>query len=146
MELQPQIYEDSTIDSVYRRVKLTCKYRAPEPLSITFFKEGREVEPLKNWNESMLYHDGWHGEHVLHTVWDTRRRGEIFECHTGTKRGFTLGVLSTSIPESGSIPAAVSSIYLCPRVSAKPVMLYCVISFPLWSRMPQDYLDVDVSC
>lgn len=125
MELRPTIYDDGTLNSMLRRVMLTCKYRAPEPLAIKFFFEGREVKPTKNLKESKLYHDGWHGEHVLHTVWDTRRRGEIFECHTITERGFTLGVLSTSLPESGSIPAGVSSIFVRPRVSAKQVMLSC---------------------
>lgn len=103
MELQPTILDDGRPDSLYRRVALTCKYRAPEPLTITFYEEGHQIEPSKYYNESVLGEDGWRGEHVLNTVWDTRRQGQVFECHTITRNGFTHGVLSTTLPEPGSL-------------------------------------------
>lgn len=110
MELHPTILEDGRPDTLYRRVILTCKYRAPEPLTITFFEDGEEIEPPKFYNESVLGNDGWRGEHVLETVWDTRRQEQIFECHTITQKGFTLGVLSTSLPDPGS-PLCRPSLY-----------------------------------
>lgn len=102
MELHPTIHEAVDDDMNLRRVTFTCKYRAPEPLTIKFYHEGLEQQPPKYLNESRLEKDGWHGEHVWHTVWDTRYEGEIYECHTFTERGFTLGVLTTSLPEPGS--------------------------------------------
>lgn len=102
MELHPTIHDDGVNSTFHRRVTLTCKYRAPEPLTILFYHEGHEQWPPKYYNESRLHKDGWHGQHVWHTVWDTRRQGEIYECHTVTEKGFTLGVLTTSLPEPGS--------------------------------------------
>lgn len=102
MELHPTIHEAGD-DFFLRKVTFTCKYRAPEPLSIKFYHEGREQVPAMYFNQSRLHKDGWHGVHKWHTVWDTRRQGEIYECHTITENGFTLGVLTTSLPEPGSI-------------------------------------------
>lgn len=103
MELHPTIHDDGNPYSLFRKVTMNCKYRAPTPLTIKFYHKGQEVKPSKPFTESQLYSDGWHGEHTCSTVWDTRHTGEIFECHTVTERGFTLGVLSTSLPEPGSI-------------------------------------------
>lgn len=101
MELHPTIHEAGD-DALLRRVTLTCKYRAPEPLTIKFYHDGEEQAPAKYYNDSRLHKDGWHGVHKWHTVWDTRRQGDIYECHTITEKGFTLGVLTTSLPEPGS--------------------------------------------
>lgn len=101
MELHPTIYDRFPNSSVVS-VAFTCKYRAPEPLSIKFYFEGLEIKPEKHFSESKLYKDGWRGEHVWHTLWNTKRQGEIYECRTVTERGFTLGVLSTTLPEKGS--------------------------------------------
>lgn len=101
MELHPTIHEAGD-DALLRRVTLTCKYRAPEPLTIKFYHDGQEQAPAKYYNDSRLHKDGWHGVHKWHTVWDTRRQGDIYECHTITEKGFTLGVLTTSLPEPGS--------------------------------------------
>lgn len=101
MELHPTIHEAGD-DILLRRVTFTCKYRAPEPLTIKFYHEGREQHPSKNFRHSSLQKDGWHGEHVWHTIWDTSQQGETYECHTITEKGNTLGVLTTSLPEPGS--------------------------------------------
>ncbi|XP_037299981.1 basement membrane-specific heparan sulfate proteoglycan core protein isoform X7 [Manduca sexta] len=101
MELHPTIIDDSTKCTRCKSVTFTCKYRAPEPLIIKFYHEGHEQWPPKFINESTLHKDGWHGKHVWHTVWDTNNQGEIYECHTVTQNGFTLGILTTSLPEPG---------------------------------------------
>ncbi|KOB69320.1 Terribly reduced optic lobes [Operophtera brumata] len=98
MELHPSLSND--YDAVFNQVTLTCKYRAPEPLTIKFVVEGQGYSPVKLANESTLHSDGWHGEHVMHTVWDTRQEGKIYECHTITQRGSTLGVLFTDMRHS----------------------------------------------
>lgn len=98
MELHPTLRND--YNPVLRRISLTCKYRAPEPLTIKFVVEGQDYEPVKLANESTLHADGWHGEHVMHTLWDTREDGKIYECHTITQRGSTLGVLFTVMRHS----------------------------------------------
>lgn len=101
MELHPKIHDVG--DNYYsRRVTFTCKYRAPEPLTIQFFHEGREQHPAKSYYHARLHKDGWHSTHVWHTVWDTRSKGDTYECHTITEKGYTLGVLTTSLPEQGS--------------------------------------------
>lgn len=100
MELHPSIHE-SYPNSTVVEVTFTCKYKAPEPLTIKFYSMGREMEPAKYYNESQFSKDGWRGEHVWTTLWDTRQQGEVYECHTITERGFTLGVLSTTLPETG---------------------------------------------
>lgn len=102
MELHPSILDDRNPYSYYRRVILTCKYRAPEPLTIKFYRDGVEIHPPKYYNESVIGKDGWRGEHWLNTVWDVRRPEQKIECHTINQKGFTLGVLSTSLPEPGS--------------------------------------------
>lgn len=101
MELHPTIQEGAENDPWLRRVTFTCKYRGPEPLTIKFYHESKEQQPPKYFNESRLEKDGWHGEHIWHTVWDTRRLGEMYECHAITEKGFTIGVLTTSLPEPG---------------------------------------------
>lgn len=94
MELYPQIHDDGDTESLFKTVTWTCKYRAPEPLTMQFY-EGREVVSLqKYYNESTRHADGWHGERVWHTTWDTRQRDLIFQCHTVTTTGVTLGVLT----------------------------------------------------
>lgn len=98
MELHPSLRND--YDPMFKQVTLKCKYRAPEPLTIKFVTDGQGYWPVKFANESTLYSDGWHGEHVLHTVWDTRQDGKIYECHTITQRGSTLGVLFTDMRHS----------------------------------------------
>ncbi|XP_052752510.1 basement membrane-specific heparan sulfate proteoglycan core protein isoform X3 [Galleria mellonella] len=100
MELHPTIEEDVALDEAYKRITLTCKYIAPEPLTIQFFNEGVAVEPPKYYNESRLYKNGWRGEHSWQTIWDTSLE-EIYECHAITQKGVTLGVLTTSLPEPG---------------------------------------------
>lgn len=101
MELHPKILESGDAWSTERVVTFVCKYRAPEPLTIKFYFEGREMPPPKWYNESRLFEDSWRGEHSWSTVWDTRRQGEVYECRTITERGFTLGVLTTTLPEKG---------------------------------------------
>lgn len=96
MELHPEILPDF-YDPIRRRVVLTCKYRAPEPLTIKFVVSGIEQRPFKLANESILHKDGWHGQHVLNTIWDIRETGQVYECHTLTSRGSTLGVLTTDM-------------------------------------------------
>ncbi|XP_050360622.1 basement membrane-specific heparan sulfate proteoglycan core protein isoform X6 [Nymphalis io] len=103
MELHPTIHDDHSISTVVQ-VTFTCKYRAPEPLSIKFYFEGRAIQPGKSYTESKLYKDGWRGEHVWHTQWNTKKQGEVYECRTITANGFTLGVLSTTLPEKGGEP------------------------------------------
>ncbi|XP_022832802.1 basement membrane-specific heparan sulfate proteoglycan core protein-like isoform X3 [Spodoptera litura] len=100
MELHPTIHEAGD-DPYSRKVTFTCKYRAPEPLTIKFYHEGAEQDPPKYYYEARLHKDGWHSTHVWHTVWDTRRQGDTYECHTITEKGFTLGVLTTTLPEPG---------------------------------------------
>ncbi|XP_047041100.1 basement membrane-specific heparan sulfate proteoglycan core protein-like isoform X2 [Helicoverpa zea] len=100
MELHPTIHEVGE-DLLHRRVTLTCKYRAPERLTIKFYHEGREQYPAKNYYAATLHKDGWHSSHSWDTVWDIRRQGDIYECRTITERGYTLGVLTTSLPEPG---------------------------------------------
>lgn len=103
MELYPKIHDNGETESLFKTVTWACKYRAPEPLTIQFYFEGREVDtPPKNYNESTLHIDGWHGEHVWHTTWDTRQQDLIFECHTFTAAGVTLGVLISRFNHSMS--------------------------------------------
>lgn len=102
MELHPTIHDDYSNSTVVQ-VTFTCKYRAPEPLSIRFYFEGRPIQPEKSYLESRLYKDGWRGEHLWNTRWNTKRQGEVYECRTITANGFTLGVLSTTLPEKGSL-------------------------------------------
>lgn len=101
MELHPYVHEEYPHSSVVG-VTFTCKYRAPEPLTIKFYYAGREMAPAKEFTESRLYKDGWRGEHEWRTLWNTKRQGEVYECRTVTKSGFVLGVLSTTLPEKGS--------------------------------------------
>ncbi|XP_045784357.1 basement membrane-specific heparan sulfate proteoglycan core protein-like isoform X5 [Maniola jurtina] len=101
MELRPHIHEEYSNSSVVG-VTFTCKYRAPEPLTIKFYFAGREMVRAKQYTESKLYKDGWRGEHTWRTFWDTEHQGDIYECRTITKNGFILGVLSTTLPEKGS--------------------------------------------
>lgn len=103
MELHPTINEAGD-DPYSRKVTFTCNYRAPEPLTIKFYHEGVEQDTPKYYDEARLYKDGWHSTHVWHTVWDTRRQGDAYECHTITEKGFTLGVLTTTLPEPGRRP------------------------------------------
>lgn len=98
MELHPTLRDD--YDPEFKQVTLTCKYRAPEPLTMKFVVEGQDYGPVKHANESTLHSDGWHGEHVMQTLWDTREDGKIYECHTITQRGSTLGVLFTDMRKS----------------------------------------------
>uniref|UniRef100_A0A2A4JZY4 Hemolin n=1 Tax=Heliothis virescens TaxID=7102 RepID=A0A2A4JZY4_HELVI len=100
MELHPTIHEAGE-DLLYRRVTLTCKYRAPERLTIKFYHEGREQYPAKKYSAAKLHKDGWHSSHSWDTIWDIRRQGDTYECHTITEKGYTLGVLTTSLPEPG---------------------------------------------
>ncbi|XP_060809746.1 basement membrane-specific heparan sulfate proteoglycan core protein isoform X4 [Amyelois transitella] len=100
MELQPTLEEDPDDGPLFRKITLTCKYAAHEPLTIRFYSEGNEVGFPKWYNESVFDKDGWRGEHVWHTVWDTRT-DTVYECHTITKKGATMGVLTTSMPDSG---------------------------------------------
>lgn len=101
MELHPKI-QDFGSNYYSRRVTFTCKYRAPEPLTIQFYHEGKKQHPAKSYREATHHKDGWHMTHVWHTVWDTRRPGETYECHTVSEREITLGILTTSLPEPGS--------------------------------------------
>ncbi|CAK1588065.1 unnamed protein product [Parnassius mnemosyne] len=105
MELHPKIHDNGDSNSLLRKVTFTCKYRAPEPLTIKFYFEGREMAHPKYYNESRLFKDGWRGEHSWQTMWDTRHQGEIYECRTITERGFTLGVLTTTLPEKAGEPS-----------------------------------------
>ncbi|XP_069364956.1 basement membrane-specific heparan sulfate proteoglycan core protein isoform X5 [Maniola hyperantus] len=100
MELHPHIHEDYSNSSVVG-VTFTCKYRAPEPLTIKFYYAGQEIVGAKQYTESKLYKDGWRGEHTWRTFWNTKHREDIYECRTITKNGFVLGVLSTTLPEKG---------------------------------------------
>lgn len=96
MELYPKIHDDGDTESLFKTVTWTCKYKASEPLTILFYFEGREVDsPQKYYNESTRHIDGWHGERVWHTTWDTRQQDLIFQCYTVTTTGVTLGVLTS---------------------------------------------------
>lgn len=131
MELHPKIHDGDDYFSYSRRVTFTCKYRAPEPLTIKFYHEGQEQRPAKSYREARLHKDGWHSTHVWHTQWDTRRQGETYECHTITEKGYTLGVLTTSLPEPGSrsqpkvLRASSSSVRTC-HASNVRLNLLCV--------------------
>lgn len=95
MELYPKIHDDGDTESLFKTVTWTCKYKAPEPLAIQFHSEGREVDSAqKYYNESTRHIDGWHGERVWHTTWDTRQDLTV-QCHTVTSTGVTLGVLNS---------------------------------------------------
>ncbi|CAG9782356.1 unnamed protein product [Diatraea saccharalis] len=122
MELHPTLL-DVGDESVYRRVIITCKYRAPEPLTIIFFEEGREVGVPKYYNESRQEKDGWHGEHELSALWDTRHK-PVFECHTLTRQGYTLGLLSTSLPEPGGESSKVTNATTRPPPPQPTVVVY----------------------
>ncbi|XP_072931305.1 basement membrane-specific heparan sulfate proteoglycan core protein [Epargyreus clarus] len=102
MELHPTIHEPIYPNSTVVRVTFKCKYRAPEPLTIRFYYKGHEMLPSKYYNESRYYVDGWRGEHVWGTLWNTKIQGDKYECHTITERGLTLGVLTTTLPEKGN--------------------------------------------
>ncbi|CAK1554719.1 unnamed protein product [Leptosia nina] len=104
MELHPTIHEDYH-NSILVGVTFTCKYRAPEPLTIKFFHDGIEIKPSKLYNESKLYKDGWRGEQSWKTIWNTIREGDTYECRTFTKGGSILGVLTTTLPEKGGEPS-----------------------------------------
>lgn len=96
MELYPKIYDDGDTQSQYKTVIWTCKYKAPEPLTIRFYLEGREVDsPQKYYNESTHHIDGWHGERLWNTTWDKKQQDLTFQCHTVTSTGVTLGVLNS---------------------------------------------------
>lgn len=102
MELQPTVHDIGDPNSFFRRVTVMCKYRAPEPLTIQLFYEGKEIQPPKYANESRLGPGGWQAQHEWSTVWDTRHRGRIVECHTISRSGATLGMLTSSLPEPGT--------------------------------------------
>ncbi|XP_053624887.1 basement membrane-specific heparan sulfate proteoglycan core protein isoform X4 [Plodia interpunctella] len=102
MELQPTIEEDPENGPMFRKITLTCKYSAHEPLTIRFYSEGNDVGIPKLYNESVFDRDGWRGEHVWHTIWHVRT-DTVYECHTITKKGATMGVLTTSLPDSESV-------------------------------------------
>lgn len=96
MELYPIIHDDDDTESVFKTVTWICKYRAPEPLTIQFYIDGREVDsPQKYYNESTHHSDGWHGEREWRTTWDTRQQDLEIHCHTVTTAGVTLGVLTS---------------------------------------------------
>lgn len=101
MELHPTIHNNRPTSKLVK-VTFTCKYRAPEPLSIKFFVDGNEVLPSKPYYKSVHHSDGWRGENQWHTLWNKTYQDKIYECRTITARGFTLGVLSTTLPEKGS--------------------------------------------
>lgn len=101
MELLPTVH-DNYATSYVVRVTFTCKYRAPEPLSIKFYADGVEVLPAKMFNESEHRSDGWRGENRWHILWAKAHQDKVYECRTVTANGITLGVLSTTLPEKGS--------------------------------------------
>ncbi|GBP05936.1 Basement membrane-specific heparan sulfate proteoglycan core protein [Eumeta japonica] len=104
MELLP-VVEDGDFDALYRRITITCKYKAPEPLTIKVYYDDKEIPPPKSYKDSKLESDGWQDEHQWSTMWDTRRRGNIIECHTITKNGDTLGVLTSSLAQGTDVVA-----------------------------------------
>ncbi|KAI8430580.1 hypothetical protein MSG28_000802 [Choristoneura fumiferana] len=109
MELHPIISENYDGLNPMRRVTFTCKYRAPEPLTIQFYYERKRISAPKHYNTSKLYPDGWRGEHETKLIWDTRHVGKILECHTITSKGFTLGVLTSTLPEPDGEPQVVQT-------------------------------------
>ncbi|KAH9644190.1 hypothetical protein HF086_008679, partial [Spodoptera exigua] len=123
MELHPTIHEAGD-DPYSRKVTFTCKYRAPEPLTIKFYHEGAEQDPPKYYYEARRHKDGWHSTHVWHTVWDARRQGDTYECHTITEKGFTLGVLTTTLPE----PGGDSSVTAIPPPQPEPTVEVMITS------------------
>ncbi|XP_048488585.1 basement membrane-specific heparan sulfate proteoglycan core protein isoform X3 [Plutella xylostella] len=105
MELHPTLVDDGDLDTPFRTVAISCKYRAPEPLTIQFYYEGQKIEPPKYYNESRIVKGSWTAEHEWTTTWDMRHHGHIVECHTVNRYGSTLGMLTSSLPE----PAGASS-------------------------------------
>ncbi|XP_050682975.1 basement membrane-specific heparan sulfate proteoglycan core protein isoform X5 [Leptidea sinapis] len=104
MELHPTIYPKRNTGN-HVDVTFTCKYRAPEPLTIRFFHDGQEIEPANFYNESKLHKDGWRSEQSWNTTWDRIKQEDVYECQTITKKGFILGVLTTTLPEKGGEPS-----------------------------------------
>lgn len=97
MELQPITRSSGESESAQHFLSMVCKYKAPEPLTIQFYYEGKEMKPVKLYNESWMERDGWHGEHVWNATWEPRQVG-IVECHTITRTGLTLGMLTGRLP------------------------------------------------
>lgn len=118
MELHPEIRDDT--DPFTRRVRLTCKYRAPEPLMIKFVVGGVERRPFKHANESVLFPDGWHGELVLESAWAAGAGAPAHECRTLTARGATLGVLTADLREDTEPPSEGSPLERSLRYAMPP--------------------------
>lgn len=113
MELHPTLVDDGDLDTPFRTVAISCKYRAPEPLTIQFYYEGQKIEPPKYYNESRIVKGSWTAEHEWTTTWDMRHHGHIVECHTVNRYGSTLGMLTSSLPEPGIRPTLCSHPHVC---------------------------------